>query len=152
MKFMNEIFSGAWSEALAWTLIHSLWQGLVILIALVTALRFIPGRHSSIRYITASAALTLFVVSSVVTYLLLYDVTASSLSGTSTDQTAFALTPTTQSASEDFVSLFSTAVYSFVESNLYLITIVWMMGAFLFSLRMISGFLYVSAIRKNAAS
>jgi bla regulator protein BlaR1 len=152
MKMMNEIFSGTWSEALAWTLIHSLWLGLVISIALVTALRFIPGRNSSTRYIAASVALTLFVISSVTTFILLYDVTVYSLSDTSTDQVAAVLSSTAHPAPEDFVSLFSTALYSFVESNLYLITIVWMVGTFLFSLRMVSGFLYVSVIRKNAAS
>jgi bla regulator protein BlaR1 len=152
MKFMNEIFSGTWSDALAWTLIHSLWQGLAVLIALVTAHRFIPGRNSSARYIAASVALTLFVFSSVITYFMLYDVNRPSLSGSSTEQTALVLASTTQSASDELVRLFSTTLYSFVESNLYLITIVWMIGAFLFSLRMVSGFLYVSTIRKNAAS
>jgi bla regulator protein blaR1 len=151
MKIMNEIFSGTWSEALAWTLIHSLWQGLVVLIILVTALRFIPGRNSSVRYIAASVTLILFVASSLITYLLLYDITTPSLSGSSTEQTAFTLTPTTQAVPEGFTSLFSATLYGFVESNLYLINIVWMSGALLFSLRMFSGFLYVSAIRKNAA-
>jgi bla regulator protein BlaR1 len=147
---MNEIFSGAWSEALVWTLIHSLWQGVVILIALVTVLRFISGRHSSARYIIASGALALFILSSLITYTQVYDVAAGSMRIASQEQITLIFASNAQPTAQQLISSISTTLYSFVESNLYLITCAWMIGAFLFSLRMASGFLYVSAIKKNA--
>jgi bla regulator protein BlaR1 len=149
MKLISDIFSGEWSEALVWTLIHSLWQGIVLLIALVTVLRFVPGRNSSLRYITSVAALAMFVASSIITCSILYDPGSISANISSQGQTLlFGSDP--QPSVKELVTTLSTQLYGIVASNSYLIAIAWMIGAFLFSLRMVSGFLYVSTIKKNA--
>ena len=148
MKLFNEIFSGAWSDALVWTLVHSIWQGAVAMILLITFLRIIPGRNSSARYIVATVTLTVFLLSSVITYLLLYNhepaVTARLIPQPQPEKIG-ALT-----TGADTVVTVLSGFYSFVESNLFWITLIWMTGAFLFSLRMVSGFFYISAIKKNA--
>lgn len=148
---MVEIFSGAWSEALVWTLIHSLWQGLIVLIVLAAIQRFIPVRLSSARYFTAVIALSLFVVSSVVTYTLVYSGDPSiENTGPQISTDVSLISGTFDRTAPDIVTSVSETVYDLVESNLYVIGTVWMIGALLFSLRMVSGFFYISSIRKNA--
>jgi beta-lactamase regulating signal transducer with metallopeptidase domain len=39
-----------------------------------------------------------------------------------------------------------------IESNTYLITLIWMAGAFVFSIRIATGFVYISAMKKYAVS
>ena len=49
------------SEALGWTLVHSLWQIALIGLALRLVLLFVPSRHSQIRYYLLLAGLGLMV-------------------------------------------------------------------------------------------
>src|SRR5690349_11039624 len=67
MTLLADIFA-PWSKPLVWTLLHSLWQGLLILTMLMLTLRVIPSAKSSIRYLATTIALSLIFLSSVVTY------------------------------------------------------------------------------------
>ena len=53
-----EILSPAAVQHLAMTLIHNLWQGAIIALALVGLLRLIPARKASLRYASCLAAIT----------------------------------------------------------------------------------------------
>ncbi|MEZ4849815.1 MAG: hypothetical protein R3B93_14605 [Bacteroidia bacterium] len=55
MNWITEIISPVFMEALGWTLLHSLWQGLVVMSARL-ALAFIDTRASQLRYLLSVSA------------------------------------------------------------------------------------------------
>ncbi|QRK10710.1 M56 family metallopeptidase [Archangium violaceum] len=54
--------SGAVSQSLGWALLHLLWQGALVAGALAVALRVLDRRAASVRYLLACGALTLMLV------------------------------------------------------------------------------------------
>ncbi len=59
-------------HTLGWTLLHSLWQGLVIFIVYRTIIMLIHPSHIRSRYILSVAALSLIPLSAVITFAVLY--------------------------------------------------------------------------------
>ena len=53
-------------EALGWTLVHFLWQGVVVALLLGAVMSFV--RRATSRYVIATGALALLVISSAVTF------------------------------------------------------------------------------------
>ena len=148
MNILADFFSPSWSKPLVWTLLHSLWQGLLILSVLIFLLRIIPTRKSSLRYLITTVSLSLILLCSVVTYFYLSSGPGSvsqSTSSSALDGISATLTTSVESPA-DLFSLVKTSI----ENNLYLITLIWMAGAFLFSIRIATGFVYISMIKKNS--
>ncbi len=56
------------AQALSWALLHSLWQGMLIMFTLMLALRCVPTRYSRVRYNLALTALLGVVVAAAVTF------------------------------------------------------------------------------------
>jgi beta-lactamase regulating signal transducer with metallopeptidase domain len=54
--------SGAVSQSLGWALLHLLWQGTLVALALAAALRVLDRRAASLRYLLACGALALMLV------------------------------------------------------------------------------------------
>ncbi|WP_257459348.1 M56 family metallopeptidase [Archangium lipolyticum] len=59
--------SGAVSQSLGWALLHLLWQGALVAAALAVALRVLDRRAASLRYLLACGALALMLVLPVLT-------------------------------------------------------------------------------------
>lgn len=63
MNKLNEIFSTTFTDALGWTLFHSLWQGAVIAVVLFLLLSVTRQSQAKIRYfMTVSAQISILVV------------------------------------------------------------------------------------------
>ncbi len=54
--------NGAVSQSLGWALLHLLWQGALVAVALAAALRVLDRRAASVRYLLACGALALMLV------------------------------------------------------------------------------------------
>ncbi|HYO68171.1 MAG TPA: M56 family metallopeptidase [Archangium sp.] len=54
--------SGAVSQSLGWALLHLLWQGTLVAVALAAALRVLDRRAASVRYLLSCGALALLLV------------------------------------------------------------------------------------------
>ncbi|WP_375769640.1 M48 family metalloprotease [Archangium gephyra] len=54
--------NGAVSQSLGWALLHLLWQGTLVAVALAAALRVLDRRAASVRYLLACGALALMLV------------------------------------------------------------------------------------------
>ena len=54
--------NGAVSQSLGWALLHLLWQGALVAVALAVALRMLDRRAASLRYLLACGALALMLV------------------------------------------------------------------------------------------
>lgn len=55
-------------DSLGWTLVHSLWQGGVIAIGLLIALRFLRRADANTRYLAACSAMALLVLAPIATF------------------------------------------------------------------------------------
>jgi beta-lactamase regulating signal transducer with metallopeptidase domain len=72
MSGMIELFSGELPRAIGWTLLHLLWQGVVIAGVVAVALRLTQRRSAAFRYAIAVSGLLLIVVTAVATGSYLY--------------------------------------------------------------------------------
>ena len=68
MMEIEQILNQPWSQRLAWSLLHFLWQGLVIAAFLSVAMRALRRRSANLRYAVACMALIVMVVAPVVTF------------------------------------------------------------------------------------
>jgi bla regulator protein blaR1 len=139
----------SFTYALGWTLLHSLWQGLILGVLAIIALRIIPSRYSSARYIVSTATLALMLISSIGTFTVLQGqarVTTMPELEALTQSTAVLIADHTPASSGSLVDRF----YNFIQLHLQLITLAWVFGVLVFSLRIAGGFWYLSRIRHQA--
>lgn len=61
------------AQALTFTLLHSLWQGLIVFLVLKSALAIIPQQRSAYRYGATAASLVLLLAATVITFFTLYN-------------------------------------------------------------------------------
>jgi bla regulator protein BlaR1 len=148
MKSLQHLFYG-WSDALGWSLLHSLWQGLLITVAVVCILKCIPARSSRLRYIVCTFGLALQLITTIVTFSLL-------LKSEDSIQNIHALTLSAGNASQVqesgaslLHSLLGDAVH-LIEANMNIILLGWIAGAAIFCLRIFSGWYYLVRIKQNA--
>ncbi|MEJ7645091.1 MAG: M56 family metallopeptidase [Chryseolinea sp.] len=149
MKNLVEISATPWMQDLGWTLLHSLWQGMLCMALVVVLLRFIPSRKSSLRYAVSSLGLFLLFALAIGTFAYL---------GNSPLHHEASIYSVPFSNGEDEISASpTTAILNmrqlatvFVENNISLIVITWGIGALLFSLRICTGYWYINGIRKSA--
>lgn len=146
MKVIAELLSSHWASALGWTLLHSLWQAMVVLLAAGIALRFIPTIRSSLRYAVISASLFALSVISVWTFVRL--LTSDETPGIVTAAVATSASPgfTYDAAAPDALS--TTAVM--IASYMPVLIGVWLIGFVISSLRFAAGILYTQRIKATA--
>lgn len=112
------------TEVLAWTLIHSLWQGALVALLLFALQRIIPRRFSNARYLCAGFALTLCVLLPLLTYGYLLPDAAARSAGLSA--------PPLMEASP--VSLSESPVY---DNYLPWLSVLWLLGIVVLSVKML---------------
>ena len=148
MNALREILSSGWAHALGWTLLHSIWQALIVLGLILAAMRLIPSMRSALRYSLACAGLILFLVMSAVTFMEAlgdYPVAASeqSTSATLFHHAAFQERPTQE------VGMLPLAL-STLERNMQWVVMAWAAGFIFFALRLSLGLWYTYRLRSTA--
>jgi beta-lactamase regulating signal transducer with metallopeptidase domain/predicted nucleic acid-binding Zn-ribbon protein len=136
------------SSALGWTLIHSLWQGLVIVIVF-GILRHI-FKTSTARYWQGIGALGLQLGGAIVTFCMVYQPAELTAAGKQ-KFTAFFIN---NAANLDGISIIAPAKLTFIQqtqlfiqNNLETFVLFWFIGANLLLLRLIIGFVYVQQLK-----
>ncbi len=163
MKIPDVIFSAGFDRALAWTMLHSIWQA--TLIAILTGLvLYLLRRHSArVRYAVANLALVAVLLTSAGTFLYYFqEVRVLSRSaevkpqlGTAASFTAVA----NQLASAEMVAKVRSATAAkspgrtglrvFLSKHLPLIVSVWFTGMALFLCRLLGSFTQVYYLRRE---
>lgn len=142
------------SSALGWTLIHSLWQGLAILVAF-SILRHI-FKTSNARYWQGIGALSLQLISAIITFAIVYQPAEIAANGKQ-KFTAFFI----QNAATNLegVSVFAKSKLTliqqaeiFIQNNLDTFVLFWFIGANLLLVRLIIGFVYVQQLKVQKIS
>lgn len=142
MTNILDLLAGDWAQRLGWTLLHSLWQGLVIFAAVYIALRLIPLQKSQLRYMLACAGLLLILFSSAVTFM---TTDAAAPVPTETHPSEMAYMAFASYTVEEDVPLYTeilSAVGTFVGNLMPLIVAAWVAGFLFFGLRLVMGLRY----------
>ncbi len=145
MKTLGEMFP-AWTEALGWTLLNSTWQALLIFSLVMLIMRWIPSRLSQVRYFIACSGMALVLVMSIVTFIYHLDFQPSATS----EMVSHHISSITSDAMQNIRENFAMGVQSAIASHMHLIVLCWIAGAFLFSLRIVSGWWYISRLKSEA--
>ncbi len=144
-----QIFLSPSIQALGWTLLHSLWQGLIVTIVSLLVIRIIPVKWSSGRYLVATGALLVIFLSSVATFIYLND----SVNQVSPEITSFAHQANpiqSPQAESNYVAGLLLTFISTLQYYLPFIVLCWAAGTILFTIRLFGGWLTVRRLKASA--
>jgi bla regulator protein blaR1 len=141
------LFPEALSEALSFTLLSSLWQGLIILVVLKAILKFIPTGRSEMRYALTAIAMLIMFVAAVVTFGVFYQPGEPGFSNTSLQYT---FTQAAQTSHISVISWFDPFVSFILLYKNYIIT-GWFAGTIIFILRLAGGWWYLYKLRISSS-
>lgn len=151
---MFRILPPAFTEAIGWTLLHSLWQGALIVLVLGILMAMINRRSAQVRYLAATAALFLVFVAAAVTFCTLYFSGGRQPADASQPlpqpvvlQVATPHSPDTQIAPPN--PAFSETVSQYVGQHSPLIVLAWMAGMLVLMLRFAGGLVYVQRMKRH---
>lgn len=151
MNAMQMLASATWVERLGMTLLHFLWQGLLIAV-LYAAARRILARTSSprTRYLLACAALATMMAAPLVTWELLRPALAGPEAMYRIQSTPAAAVPTGTAATASLPNAVR-ATISGVQSEQFLswVVIVWLAGAMMFWVRLAGGCVLAARLRSK---
>ncbi|ATB42298.1 Regulatory sensor-transducer, BlaR1/MecR1 family [Cystobacter fuscus] len=148
-------------QSLGWALLHLLWQGTLVAVALAVALQVVDRRAASPRYLLACGALALMLVLPVLTgwhHVLTHPRTgsapeATALAGPSEPRplptSAAAATSPHATGDTGLASVMGRA-RSVVGGNLHGLVLAWGLGVVLSSLRLLSGWLRLRRLVREA--
>jgi bla regulator protein blaR1 len=150
MIFASE-FLPRWTEVLGWTLLHSVWQGALAAIIVIFSLRLLPLRFSKSRYAVACAGLALLLICNAITFAVLQ-------SETSIDASQYSYLIKNFSAPNVANATVVTPWYidainwitEGINDNMWLILMVWCLGALAFSIRLAGGWWFISRLKSDA--
>jgi bla regulator protein BlaR1 len=132
--------SGA--SALSMTLLHSLWQGLVITSMAGFFIKVFATQNSSAKYFIKTGAFFLIFASSLVTFVILSQPQKGIISSITFSE-AFSSTIGTSASSGSYLEM----ITNYLQTHQSWIVLGWAMGAFLFSLRFAAGIAYLKYLR-----
>jgi bla regulator protein blaR1 len=147
MNAMTELLRAPWLYNLAYTLLHSLWQGALIAIIVAVLLRFTPIRLSNARYTIAALGLLFVIAASAATFFILTAVSSTSPAALATISFSQAYHLTKE---PDGVNSIIASLPGLVQSNIPFFLILWFAGTLAFCLRVVGGLIYIGRLRREA--
>jgi bla regulator protein BlaR1 len=153
MTYVQAFLSPELVQALGWTILHSLWQGALVALALSVLLVFLNRQSAQVRYFISLTALGTTLALAVFTFFSLYQAPQKSLSAATvvvSGTTFSAINPTVPEQAE--VSLpdkfpFEDFFAPYFEKHLPLLVTFWFMGLLIMALRMLGGLAYVQRLK-----
>ena len=154
MTWLEQLLPPALVRALGWTLLHSLWQGAVVALALVGLLLLLRGHSARVRYATAAAALSLLLLLSLATFVRYYQAAAPA-EVVQVGAYAEVVTESEIMPADAVVAPATTVVaptglqraLDYFDQNLPIIVLAWLLGLLAMTLRLLGGLAYVQRLR-----
>jgi bla regulator protein blaR1 len=153
MRLLNEWISENLLNALGWTLVHSIWQLILIAAALWILLKIAHRAKPSTKYGLAVGALALAFVVSMLTFAYQYEAqpsVATHIAASGDLQIIFDNSAILLSESK-FESGIRQAT-DWIEQNIFLLVNFWFLGALLFLFRLVNSFSEIRSLRKSSSS
>ncbi|WBA40280.1 M56 family metallopeptidase [Hymenobacter canadensis] len=169
MSLLEQFGSPALMRALGWTLLHSLWQGALVALAAAALLMLLHRHAAALRYRVAAAALLTLLLLSGITLGYYYSTfraapateapyTASppadelpgmAAAGLSADEAAVASeTGETAAPAPNRLRQLLTTGQLYLERNMPIVVVAWLLGMLAMTLRFLSGLAYVQRLRR----
>jgi bla regulator protein blaR1 len=145
MKKLFEIIPFNLSSALGWTLIHSIWQGIAIVL-IFSVLHYV-FKPSSTRYWLGIGALGLQFLAAIVTFFAVYEPATNLVYASENQVFANFLSQTSNLAFTPQKLSLLQQIEFFLRSNLDLFVTFWMIGTSFLMLRLVIGFTYVQGLK-----
>ncbi|MCB0583072.1 MAG: M56 family metallopeptidase, partial [Phaeodactylibacter sp.] len=146
---MNPVYTflnGDVAYALGWTVVHSLWQGMLIALLLAGALIGLQQRPANLRYVLANFALLLLLAASAATFAACYPAAESGAAGGAGEAVA-GLMPYQAEPQAPALAGILQDLETYFEEHLPLILCIWLLGVAFFMLRLLGGIAYVQHLR-----
>src|SRR5688572_6236658 len=150
MKSLLEIFTSDWINALGWTLLHSLWQSLTILLITFACLRLIPAMRSRLRYLLACCGFFLMIAVSVATFIFVQHQNDGSAMSTSAAQV---IKSSADARGMNLVTSnsMSSRIVPVIEAFLPYVVALWAMGFLFYCVRLYAGLVQTQKLRRSAS-
>lgn len=145
MDFIQQFISEELIYALGWTVVHSIWQGLLVAIIMALVMQSMQKSSAKLRYEVASISLFLVFVFSFSTFILLYDGISQKEFGEIT-LIGHASSENAALTGSFFQSTVQTCI-DYFNNHLSLIVVIWLIGVTFFLLRLVGGLTYVQIIK-----
>lgn len=141
-------FNVSWTSALSMTLLHSLWQGLLIALLTWMILRLFHSRSSNVKYLVATGAMFSLFAAVIITFFLI-DTPVPSVEHSSSSAFSAVFAPDKAVAAAAPADYLKRAL-DFLYLHQSWIVMGWAMGVVIFSLRFVAGITYVNYLRYRA--
>lgn len=158
MNWLEQLLPPALVRALGWTLLHSLWQGAVVALALAGLLLLLRRHSAQVRYRTAAAALvTLLLLCGFTFGRYYYQVPSAGAATTAVAPpagtgpalaAAMAAAPAVRLADNPAAPGWLSSWQTYFDANLPLLVTVWLMGLLVMLLRLLGSLAYVQRLRR----
>ena len=145
MKKLTDIINYNTSSALGWTLIHSIWQGFAIL--LVFGILYYVFKLSVTRYRLGIGALTLQFVAAIATFFTIYQPISTSTTLQSKKTFGDFLFNNPNLIFTPKRLTFFQQIEFFLQNNLDVFVIIWLVGTTLLLLRLVVCFTHVQSLK-----
>lgn len=155
MNLITELLPANLTQALGWTLLHSLWQGALIALLLGLTLVLLRRASAQSRYRAAGAALLAQLLLAIGTFSY-YLGTAKIASQAAVSSTELPATAVYTQAWQQTISQYSWlgpfgVAQAYVEQHLPLLVACWLLGMLLMAIRLTGGFAYAQRLRHYKA-
>jgi beta-lactamase regulating signal transducer with metallopeptidase domain len=142
------LFSTEITEALGWTVLHSLWQSGIIAAILLLSFIALKKASAKLRYRLAGGAMLTVLLTSIVTFFYFFNIEKAK------ETSVIIIEENTESASPILINIpeetSSLGFFSnYFEQHLPLIVAIWLVGMGFFLLRLLGGFAYVHYLKNN---
>jgi len=149
MKNLLDIIPSNLSSAMGWTLVHSVWQGVVILLVFSILFQFYK-QNSTLKYWLGIGALGTQVLASVITFSWIFE---SNVTQTFTGKITANLSVLnganlSQIVQNRDISWFENAPI-FLNTHLDLLVNIWALGIIFLTLKLMGGFIYVQNLKSK---
>ncbi|AGA78256.1 M56 family metallopeptidase [Echinicola vietnamensis] len=158
MDFVNDFIHETYLQAFGWTLIHSIWQVVLVSVLLWIVLRAIPPKASNIRYWAGLSALLIILVASGITFSYMLESSAPSTTTptvtAAASETGHHLTIHANDEANTFVTAPKKGVFdqpwlAGLEKFLPTLVNLWLLGALFFLLKLSGGLLDLRNLHKR---
>jgi bla regulator protein blaR1 len=132
-------------QAIGWTLVHSIWEAMLVMLFLQLLLRFIPSQYAFIRYAISLGSLAAIVLASLTTFYVVLPV-----HGGPAGNGVLLHSPTSTSPSAIRHLVMVQDVESFLQLHMPFILLIWMAGVSIFTVRLLGGWQYIIKLKRTA--
>jgi len=149
MNFIETLLFHPVMQTLGWTLVHFIWQGLVIAILMAGLTSALNRRSANLRYIIACSAMLLMFVMPITTFMVLRasagNTAAMQAGATSVESTA--QTETSLGVAVETQQVLGRMIFNRLSPVLPWMVCAWFLGVLALSLRLLGGWKYMKYLR-----